>query len=172
MKKIALSAIILSFFLANNAAAKNERRVIVGYIEKVTIPNIDINYKAKLDTGAQTSSIHADIIEVIQPDEESDEKGYVLFSLKTEDGTPTQIKKDIERMVRIKKKEGGTQIRPTIMMTFCIAGTLVEEEVNLADRDHFNYEVLVGRNMLEKALFIVDVSKTFTSQPRCVAESE
>nr|WP_232224186.1 RimK/LysX family protein [Mastigocladopsis repens] len=35
-------------------------------------------------------------------------------------------------------------------MKFCIAGRWIEEEVNLAERDNFNYPVLIGRNMLKR----------------------
>lgn len=159
------------FIYAHELYAKDEKRIIVGYIENITIPNIDAKYKAKLDTGAKTSSIHANIIEISKAEEGSDEKGYVLFSLEKEDGELTQIKKDIERMVKIKKKDGGVQERPTIVMTFCIADTLIKEEVNLADREHFKYDVLVGRNMLKKALFIVDVSKKFTTRAQCKSKN-
>jgi hypothetical protein len=170
MKKIAFYLLCVLALSVNIVHAGEQKRIIVGYIEKVMIPTIDIQYKAKLDTGAHTSSIHAEIIEIVEKSEDEEEKGYVLFSLKGEDGTNTQIKKDIERMVRIKMKDGKTQRRPTILMDFCIAGSLIEEEVNLTDRGHFNYEVLVGRNMLEKGLFIVDVSKVFTTRPKCINE--
>lgn len=75
-------------------------------------------------------------------------------------------------MVLIKKKEGGLQRRPVVTMTFCIAGRLIKDEVNLSDRGHFNYEVLVGRNMLTSGNLIIDASKAFTARPNCMAEEQ
>jgi hypothetical protein len=55
-------------------------------------------------------------------------------------------------------------------MRLCVAGQWIEEEVNLADRDDFNYPVLIGRNLLQKGGLVVDSSKTFTADPSCPAE--
>jgi len=140
-----------------------EKRIIVGYVENVEIEDIETKIKAKLDTGAQTSSIHANIIEQNEED--------VIFEIVSddEDVENKNIKKPIERFVRIKKKRNDGFIRrPVVKMTFCIAGQRVTEEVNLAERDGFNYDLLIGRNMLEEGKLIVDVSKTFTSKPNCM----
>ncbi len=140
-----------------------EKRIIVGYVENVEIEDIQTKIKAKLDTGAQTSSIHANIIEQNEDD--------VIFEIVSDDENVENknIKKPIERFVRIKKKRNDGFIRrPVVKMTFCIAGQRVTEEVNLAERDGFNYDLLIGRNMLEKGMLVVDVSKTFTSKPNCM----
>jgi len=55
-------------------------------------------------------------------------------------------------------------------MKLCVAGRWIEEEVNLAERDDFNYPVLIGRNMLKKGGLVVDSSKTFTADSSCPAE--
>jgi len=136
--------------------------VIIGYVENVRVKDVDAVIKAKLDTGATTSSIHVDIIEEAEDN--------VVFEIVAENAKDTKkLKKEIVRHVRIKKKGGGDEYirRPVVEMTFCIAGQLVKEEVNLANRDGFTYDLLIGRNMLEKGLLIVDVSKTFTGKPNC-----
>lgn len=144
-------------------ADKAEKRIIVGYVENVEIEDIETEIKAKLDTGARTSSIHANIIE--------ENEDNVIFEIVSDDENVEgkNIKRPIERFVKIKKKNNAGFIRrPVVNMTFCIAGQRVEEEVNLSERDGFNYDLLIGRNMLEKAMLIVDVSKTFTSKPNCL----
>lgn len=150
--------------LAQAFAKQPEKRVIIGYVENVRVKDVDAVIKAKLDTGAVTSSIHVDIIE--------EDDDYVVFEIVAEKAEDTKkLKKEIVRHARIKKKGGDDFIRrPVVEMTFCIAGQLVNEEVNLADRDGFLYDLLIGRNMLEKALLIVDVSKTFTGRPNCPAD--
>ncbi len=57
-------------------------------------------------------------------------------------------------------------------MEFCVAGRLIEEEANLADRDDFNYSVLIGRNMLKKGKLAVSSAESFTAKPNCQAEEE
>lgn len=158
-----LSMMCLMWNVPAHAKNQGEKRIIVGYVEKITVPRVGAQFNSKLDTGAETSSIHASIVEM----EEKGDDGYVIFTIDTEEGKSNHVKKSIQRMVNIKKKDGGLQRRPVVDMTFCIAGGLVKGEVNLSDREHFNYDVLVGRNMLEKGQFIVDVSKTYTAPPNC-----
>jgi hypothetical protein len=161
------------------AKTKEDKRVLVGWVEKVYIPAIDSQFKAKLDTGAKTSSISAEVIDLKENDKEKRKKmkeegiddpshGTVIFAIEDEDGKKRTIERMIERFVRIKtKKEDNYIRRPVVNMQFCVAGALVEEEVNLADRDHFNYPVLIGRNMLEQSLLVVDASKTYTARANC-----
>lgn len=157
--------LLLSSLLASPLASsdEDEKRTVVGYVEKVSLPALDLEMKAKLDTGATTSSINATIIE--EPGEKEKGKAqYVVFAVKTEDGESKQLRREVTRWVKIKKKGSGFIRRPTITMVFNIAGQEVEEEVNLSDRDSFNYDLLIGRNMLKKGKLVVDPSLTFTAK--------
>ncbi len=167
MRLFLILIMVIGVVFAQGAHAQNQsqKRIIVGYIENIGVPKIGLTEKAKLDTGAATSSMHASVIELNEGDDEED--GYVIFTMDDGEGESNHMKKQVVRMVNIKTKKGGSQRRPVVMMTFCIAGVLVEGEVNLSDRKHFNYSVLVGRNMLEKGQLIVDASKTFTARPNC-----
>jgi len=54
-----------------------------------------------------------------------------------------------------------------VEMELCIAGLYVAGEVNLSDRDQFNYPVLIGRNMLNSGNILVDSRETYTYRSRC-----
>lgn len=178
---IAFICIILSSAITKNCYAKDDEikpeqkpaykhTQIVGYIEKVRVPNIDMVFKAKMDTGADTSSINAIIIDIKKAKETEDGKGYVIFTLDTEGSEESShIKRPLERMVKIKMRSDKEkyQHRPVIEMTFCIAGVLVHEEVNLTNRENFKYDLLVGRNALKKAGLFIDSGKTYVSKPNC-----
>jgi hypothetical protein len=142
---------------------KKHTKQTLGYIEKVLVGESSIMMKAKLDTGATTSSINADIIKVVTDEEENRE--YVIFRI-DEDKEAETFKSEIVRWVRIKGKQGKLIRRPVILMEFCFGYTKVKEEVNLSERDHFLYPVLIGRNMLAGNV-IVDPDRKFTIQPKC-----
>ena len=141
------------------------KHISLGYIENIKINNDDRYItKAKLDTGAATSSIHAEVIKIIK----REEKEYVLYRMDLGEDNTEVFENEIVRWVKIKTKNGEYIKRPVIIMDFCIAGELISEEVNLANRHNFLYSVLVGRNMLEKGKLIVNPSKTFVQDPSCL----
>lgn len=128
-----------------------------------------------MDTGATTSSIDSEIIDIKKTGEKKhDENGKlidtgetVLFSVKGEGDEVKTFERPVKRFVRIKAKNGGFIRRPVIMMDFCIAGRQVSEEVNLANRENFIYPVLIGRNMMKDAGLVVNPAATFLGRPIC-----
>lgn len=172
LKYIAFSFLILAT-TPLQAAVKTAR---VGWVENVELKDTGTILKAKLDTGAQTSSIDAEIIKITEDvdDAPAGTTGdKVTFSIMDEaTGKRHVYERHILRYVQIKRKISGTIRRPVVAMSFCIAGRASSEEVNLADRENFLYPVLVGRNMLEHAKLIIDASKTFTRRPNCPKKQE
>lgn len=140
----------------------------IGWVEKAKILGVEKEVDVKLDTGATTTSINAEILE--EPEEDSESGGMIKFRFTNGEGTKEVFERPIVRWVRIKSRYGRDLRRPVVEMKFCIAGRWIEEEVNLAERDDFNYPVLIGRNMLEKGKFAVDSSQTFTKEPSCPTE--
>ncbi len=148
---------------ATNTVEKETQTV--GWVEKVKIPGVEKEVKAKLDTGATTTSINAEILE--QPDQDSESGGMIKFRFKGGKDKKEVFERPIVRWVRIKSREGADLRRPVVQMKFCVAGRWVEEEVNLADREDFNYPVLIGRNMLKQGKLAVDSSRTFVAKSSC-----
>lgn len=140
----------------------------VGWVEKARIPGVDKEVKAKLDTGATTSSINAEILG--KPDKNSESGGMIKFQFTNGEGIKEVFERPIVRWVQIKSRAGADLRRPVVRMKLCVASRWIEEEVNLADREDFNYPVLIGRNMLKKGKLAVDSSRTFTKESVCSAQ--
>ncbi len=172
MSRQILYSSLMLIVLASPALAKPP--TILGWVEEVKIDGVEVAFKAKLDTGAKTSSIDAEVIDIRKEGKKIKHKRtgeIIVFSVRDEKtGSASTFERAILRYVRIKKKGGGYLRRPVIEMTFCLAGKWIKEEVNLANRENFIYPVLVGRNMMEHARLAVDPSRTFTSRPRCEAK--
>ncbi|MEM6602697.1 MAG: RimK/LysX family protein [Pseudomonadota bacterium] len=151
------------YHLSEKIKKKNGNLSKAGWVEKVCIGNVDFSFNAKLDTGATSSSVNADIIREF----ERDGKRYVLYRI-VNDGQETEtFESEVTRYTRIKQKSGAKGIkRAFVIMTFKIGKKTIEGEVNLAERDHFNYPVLVGRNMLENN-FYVDAARQNVQKTKC-----
>ncbi|WP_290651608.1 ATP-dependent zinc protease [Aquisalimonas sp.] len=153
----------LALLLAlTNAHAKS----IFGWIERVSLLDGELTVEAKLDTGADTSSLNAPEPEIFEHEDED----WVRFSVKDSDGNKHSFERPVERMVRI-RSASGTSRRPVIKMTVCLGDVERTAEVNLADREGLSYEMLIGRNFLKDHI-LVDSGPKFTRDPSCGKATE
>lgn len=123
--------------------------------------------KAKLDTGATTSSIDARNQEVFK----RDGKRWVRFTIEDRDGREVELERRVERFVKIRRPDDKFDRRPVVKMSLCLGRELRSVEVSLADREGFVYPVLLGRNFLA-GVAVVDSGQTLTSEPDCPGAAE
>jgi len=135
---------------------------VIGWVEKVTIHPGELVLKAKIDSGAKTSSIHCDCEEFIERDGDK----YVKLVVTNFNGNQIRIERKIERFATIKRHFGETQERAVINLGVCVAETYKEIEVNVIDRSGLKYQILIGRNFLAGD-FLIDVDKTYATEPGC-----
>ena len=141
---------------------------VYGWVEKGVVMPVGALVKIKLDTGALTSSMHAEDIEVYKL---KDRKGDgVRFTLELEDkdsGEMVQRPMDLEvERYLVVRGAGGEDRRPVVKLELCIGDRSYNEQFSLRDRGNMLYPVLVGRRTLSK-LGLVDSSATFLTQPEC-----
>jgi len=158
-KRLLLSTL---FLLVISQLGYADDKIIAGWMEPILVHPTTSLVKAKLDSGAKTSSLHAIDVEYFK----KEGGDWVRFQIDDEKGELEEIEKPVERWVRIKKKEGGYVRRPVVVLGFCLGSLYLEGEVNLADRAHFNYQALIGRNMLQGNV-LIDCSKKKTLTPNC-----
>lgn len=140
------------------AAQKNER-IIAGWLEMLVLSPWQIKLKAKLDSGAKTSSIHAENIERF----EQDGKAWVRFDLPVTHKRKTvlrTIEAPLVREVKIKRHNLPSARRSVVELSFCINGHSYSTQFTLANRGNFNYPVLLGRRFLQGNI-LIDPAETF-----------
>lgn len=134
---------------------------IIGQIERVKLPAAELTYDARIDTGAETTSLHAENILMFERDGDR----WVKFSLLNEKTNELiELERLRERKVRIKVDEGEYDRRPVIKMNLMIGGKSLQVEVNLTDRSNMEFPLLIGRNVLTDN-FVVDVSTEYRLSP-------
>jgi hypothetical protein len=154
-----------------HADADADARIIIGRVEEVVLrklgDNHNIRYKARIDTGAGVSSVHAKIIEIKKPKKGSRAE-RVLFEIYDKDGAAIQLESDIVAWQNIKKKGArGFSKRPVVEMSVCLGGKKIRARVNLANRKEFIYPLLIGRNILKAGDFLIDPAGKFLEHPAC-----
>ena len=105
----------------------------------------DFKLKAKIDTGARTSAIHATNIQIYRKNG-SEMVKFQLYQSKSFLNIDTQL----ISYKKIKSSFGLTETRPTIHMKIQIGAEIWLTEITLAQRAKLTYPMLIGRNTLNK----------------------
>jgi hypothetical protein len=147
---------------AESATAAGEKRIL-GFVERVIISEHGFEVKARLDTGARTSSLDAHNIQRFRRGGER----FVRFDVEDRDsGETVTLERPLVRNVRIRQIGGPPERRPVVKMWVCVADLMQKVEVNLTARTDFLYPFLVGRSAMEGRI-IVDPESSLTTEPEC-----
>ncbi|MHA3979712.1 ATP-dependent zinc protease family protein [Halovulum sp. GXIMD14794] len=130
-------------------------RMIVGWREWVQLPATGRGFiRAKMDTGARTSALHAYGLRT----EHADGADWALFHLLGRKGEAEQ-RFLIKEYRSIRSSNGMTEDRPVIALDMCMGGHTWQVEVTLTDREQMAYRMLVGREAMSGRI-LVDPSRS------------
>ena len=132
-----------------------QNKVTIGRIEKIRIYPGNMAMRAKIDTGAKTSSLGCENINIF----EREGTKWVRFKVTNYKGTTKMLERKVERTVIIKRHFGRKQERVVVRLGICLGTIYREAEVSLIDRSGFNYQILIGRTFLIDNHIIVDPSQ-------------
>ncbi|WP_127792027.1 RimK/LysX family protein [Agromyces sp. LHK192] len=133
---------------------------IAGWREWVRLPQADVEWiKAKLDTGARSSALHAFDLEEFT----RDGSDWVRFSIHpwqdtAEDAATVELPVHDRRVIR--SSTGHTQERLVVLMDVVLLDGTVTAEVTLTNRDEMGFRMLIGREALRGG-FLVDAGRSF-----------
>ena len=146
-----LSTLLLSFSLIVYFPTSSAQ-ITLGWLEPITIilDSQTLSLQAKIDSGADHSSIHAKHIKRFNKNDEP----WVKFTTVNE----WVIESPIYREAKIKTKLVGFNDRPVVLLEVCLGGIQRKIEMNLVDRAHFTKPMLIGRSALSG--FVIDPNET------------
>lgn len=138
---------------------------MLGWREWVALPALNImQIKAKIDTGARSSALHAFAIEPYEKDGEL----WVMFALHP-------IQKNAEMSVechapvkdrRMVTDSGGhKQLRYVIDTQLVIGQTIITAEMTLTNRDTMLFRMLLGRTAMAKRFVIAPEASYLQGKP-------
>ncbi len=144
---------------------KRKKKKVIGWREWVSLPDLGIDsIKAKIDTGATTSSVHAIHIEEFQRDGQD----FARFEIHP-------FQRDAKRTVRaeaplieyrsVRSSSGHESSRPVILTQIALFDQIWPIELTLANRDEMGFRMLIGRRAMRKR-FLVDPGASYRDSSR------
>ncbi len=133
---------------------------MIGWREFVSLPDlIGSPIKAKIDTGARTSALHAFGLDV------SVEDGVTIatFEIHPEQRSALRSEKvavEVGGFRKVRSSNGKSELRPVITTTARIGKVKWPIEITLASRDDMGFRMLLGRSAIRKQ-FLVHPSRSF-----------
>lgn len=134
--------------------------VVAGWREWVGLPSFGVEHvKAKLDTGARSSALHAFDVE----EHEVDGVARVRFAIhpwqrSTADSVDVDVPIHDRRVIR--SSNGTEQERIVILAPIRLLGRTIDTEMSLTRRDEMGFRMLVGREALRQG-FLVDSAGSY-----------
>lgn len=160
--RMILCVVLAAMAMLGASAAHSRMLVIVGHVEDAVVLPSGLEVKAKMDTGADLTSIHAVNIEKYR----KDGRDWVSFVVDTGDRR-MRFRRAVERIVRIRRAGTAIVERPVVRLHLCIAGYNKLAEVNLADRSRMSTPLLVGRSFMKTGGLVIDSGQEFVGRPVC-----
>jgi hypothetical protein len=161
MKKVVV-LFLLTGLLGLATGVHADMKPIFGWVERARISPANVILSAKLDTGADNSSLNVGQVTTFQRDDED----WVRFLVTSDEGKTEVLERKLVRTAKIKRHVGPRQERPVVKLGVCIGNYYGETEVNLVDRSRFKYQLLIGRSFMKDKM-LIDPSRQFTVEPEC-----
>jgi hypothetical protein len=133
-------------------------KITIGAVEDVILGPWGVSFPARIDTGADLSSLDARDI-VVRNDVAAFKLGKRYGGL--------QLQLPVVEWRHIQTAT-GTEKRPVVEISLCLGPKLVQTLATLKDRSEMLYPFLVGRSALS-GNFLVDPSRSRAAQPTCPA---
>ncbi len=128
--------------------------------EWLTFPELGIDHiKAKVDTGARTSCLHAFLVEPFERDGES----WVRFDIHPNQHSSEEVircEAPVKDQRVVRDSGGHEELRYVIETPISVGDHRFPAEVTLTDRDTMKFRVLLGRTAI-RGHYVVDPGRSY-----------
>jgi len=138
--------------------------LVIGWMEYVDLPDLGLlDIKAKIDTGARTSAIHATGIETFR----KGDVDWVRFTTHaTHSEADIRLECPIHSKRAIKNTSGIPEERIVIRTKFRLAHRMWTIDLSLTDRGNMTFGLIVGRTALKNHSIAVHTRRALLTQKR------
>jgi hypothetical protein len=134
----------------------------IGWREWLSLPNLKVpSIKAKVDTGARTSSLHAFDVEIVRR-RRVERVRFKIHPLQKSTRETIAAEAELIEHRLVRSSTGKQTLRPVIMTTINLMGSMWDIELTLTNRDSMGFRMLLGREAI-RGRFVVDPGRSFLS---------
>jgi len=148
-----------------NATGQPGDKLILGWREWLALPAFGIEYiKAKIDTGARTSALHAFYLEPF----ERDGMPWIRFGIHPRQGNSAEVvhcEAAVADRRSVTDSGGHQEERYVIQTPIRLGEQLIVTEVTLTDRENMRFRMLLGRTAM-RGQFMVDPGRSYLIRPK------
>lgn len=129
----------------------------IGAVEPIYILPMKAPFSARIDTGAENSSLDVQSLKHF----ERDGKKWVSFTVVNRDNGEKHVFEKPVKKTTVITRIGKNEKRPIVEMEVRLGKQLITAKFSLADREKFEYQALIGRNILAgRAIVDPNISNT------------
>ena len=138
---------------------------LIGWREWVGLPDLgNVMIKAKVDTGARSSSLHAfDVVSFNRDGED-----WVRFKIHPRQGLKkgeVEVESRVLEYRNVRSSSGKATLRPVISSRILLLETIWTVEITLANRDEMGFRMLLGREAFRRKFFVDAGSSYHSARP-------
>lgn len=134
------------------------KTLILGRREWVALPELGLSaVKVKVDTGARTSALHAENIQILGP---AGKVRFVVHPLLEEPELQVACESDLFDLREVTCSSGEREMRPVIVTRLSVGGRTWPIELGLTNRDGLQHRMLLGRQAIQPGM-LVDPTRSF-----------
>lgn len=164
-RRINKTILLILLFIAANLSftplhAEDKTKSLIGAVEEVVLFPWGVKLPARIDTGASMTSLDVRDLTI---------KNKVAEFRLPEKYENVLIKLPVLRHCNI-RSSGFRERRPVVEIELCVGSKRLRVEVNLSNRSHLEYPLIIGRNVLGQG-FIVDPAREKVASPNCLEEA-
>ena len=133
---------------------------VAGWREWIALPDLEVSWvKAKLDTGARTSAIHAWDVAPFEHDGD-DWVRFQVHPWQRSDLDAVDVELPIVDRRIVRSSTGHEEERLVVRTTIRVLDRDLDAELTLTNRDDMGFRMLVGREALRGAI-LVDPGRSY-----------
>lgn len=146
-----------------NTKGVQATKQVLGWREWVSLPGLGLNrIKAKIDTGARTSALHAFDVHTTRDESGIEVVRFSVHPIQRDTSVTVTASSPLVDQRWVRSSDGRRQLRPVIRTPLVLADESFDIELTLTTRELMSFRMLLGRQSLRRR-FLVDPQRSYLS---------